>query len=347
MDDPYTAADAVASGEIDAVGLARPLLADPEWPAKVQRGDIEDIRPCIACHNGCLARIFEGKDMCCAVNPAVCREKAYELKPTKEKKNVVVIGGGIGGMEAARVSALRGHNVSLYEKSGELGGVFIAAAAPDFKESDKELIKWYKLQLNKLGVKIHLNTEVTPGLVTSLHPDEIFVATGSKAKKLPVPGIEGKNVVTAIDALLKKKPIGNKVVVVGGGLTGCEIAYDLAKDGKQVTIIEVLDDILKVKGLCAANANILRELLAYYNVEVLVNTSLSAVTEGSVTVKTADGLKNIEADTVITAVGYNSDNRLYEQIKDCGVPVHLIGDAKQVSNLMGAIWDAYEVAMTI
>jgi Pyridine nucleotide-disulphide oxidoreductase. len=134
---------------------------------------------------------------------------------------------------------------------------------------------------------------------------------------------------------------------VGGGLTGCEIAYDLAKDGKQVTIIEVLDDILKVKGLCAANANILRELLAYYNVEVLVNTSLSAVTEGSVTVKTADGLKNIEADTVITAVGYNSDNRLYEQIKDCGVPVHLIGDAKQVSNLMGAIWDAYEVAMTI
>lgn len=112
--------------------------------------------------------------MCCAVNPAVCREKAYEIKPAIGKKNVVVIGSGIGGMEAARASALRGHNVSLYEKSGELGGVFIAAAAPDFKESDKKLIEWYKLQLEKLGIRIHLNTEVTAETIASLHAGEIF-----------------------------------------------------------------------------------------------------------------------------------------------------------------------------
>ena len=178
FDNPELAEKSIINGDIDIMGMGRPLLADPELGKKFKEGRLEDIRPCISCHMGCLARIFDhGKDISCAINPACGREKSYALKPAETKKKVLVIGGGLGGMEAARVAALRGHEVDLYEKKDHLGGVFVAAAAPDFKGDDKALLKWYERQMEILPINVHLNTTVTKDMVAGY--DEVFVATGA------------------------------------------------------------------------------------------------------------------------------------------------------------------------
>jgi len=347
MDLPELAASEIEKGHFDVLGLARPLLTDPQWANKVTNDDLEDIMPCIGCHNGCAARVVSHQDMSCALNPAVGSEKEYEIHPAVIKKHVIVVGGGIGGMEAARVSALRGHNVDLYEKSDILGGVFIPAAAHEFKERDKQLLMWYPLQLEKLGVKVHMNTEITKEMLNSMKADEIFIATGSTEKTLPVAGIDNKKVISAIECLMGYRTIGQNVVVIGGGLTGSEIAYDLAKKGKSVKIVEALDDIIKVKGIFPANSLMLKAYLKHYGVEIFTNALLSEVNDNGVEIKIDCKKEQLDADTVILAVGYNSNHSLYDQIKDQGNSVHLIGDAHIVSNLMGAVWNAYEIAMKI
>ncbi len=349
MNDPEIAAEAVRTGKVDGVGIARQLLCDPDWCDKVRAGDLEDIRPCIACHNGCfpvtrykgLSCGMVGHMGRCALNPVTFREKELELKPAEKKKKIAVIGGGIGGMEAARLLAMRGHEVTLYEKSGKLGGVFLAAAAPDFKEMDKKLIAWYIRQLEKLPVKIELNTTVTPEGLKALDAEEIVLATGSKPRKLPIPGFDGPNTVEAVDYLLGRKTVGDKVVIIGGGLTGCEIAYDLALKGKKSVIVEMQDDILKVMGLSAANSNMLREIIRYYGIEVHVSTALQEIREGEVLAKDGSGeVLHIPADSVILSVGYVPDAAL-----DTGDPrVHVLGDAHKVGNLMTVIYEAYDIA---
>ena len=198
----------------------------------------------------------------CALNPVSFEEKKYEIKEAAVKKKIAVIGGGIGGMEVARLCSMMGHTVDLYEKTDRLGGVFIAAAAPDFKEKDKELIEWYKTQIKKLPITLHMNTEITS--LSEIRADEIVVATGAAPRKLPVPGFEKG--IEAIDYLLGKKEVGTKVAVIGGGLTGCEIAYDLAKKGKEPFVVEMTEDLIKALGICAANSSCLRDLLRYYKV---------------------------------------------------------------------------------
>jgi 2-enoate reductase len=257
-----------------------------------------------------------------------------------------VVGGGIGGMEAARLCAMRGHEVTLYEKSGELGGVFVAAAAPDFKEADKKLVQWYRRQIRDNKIDIRMNTEVTPEVLKKTAPQVVIVATGSKPKRLPVPGIDGDNVIESVDFLLGKKQVGAKVVVVGGGLTGCEIAYDLAKKGKAVTLVEMLDDILKIPGLSAANSNMLRELLTYYKVEVLKSTRLREITATDVKVVSNGVDRTLATDTVVIAAGYDPCLEVAERLKDCG-EVHVIGDARHVGNLMTVVWDAYDLALKV
>ncbi len=200
MEKPELALDAVESGKVTGIGIARQFLADPDYCNKLKEGNADDIRPCIACHEGCLKRIFKGQDMCCALNPAVCREDAYELKAAEAKKKVMVIGGGIGGMEAARVLTIRGHEVSLYEKTDQLGGMFIAASAMIFKESDKRLIRWYERQMEKLPIDVHMNTEVTDEIIREVDPDVIFQATGSRPRTLKLPGAENDYVMSAVEA---------------------------------------------------------------------------------------------------------------------------------------------------
>lgn len=365
FDDPAFADKAIGNGEIDVMGMGRPLLADPELGNKYYEGRLEDIRPCISCHQGCLARIFQGKDISCAVNPACGREKSYTVTPAETKKKVMVVGGGLGGMEAARVCAIRGHEVDLFEKNDKLGGMFIAAAAPDFKEDDKKLIEWYKLQMEKLPIQIHLNTEVTKEMTEGY--DEVFVATGATEKKVNTPGFDAPNVTYAVDTLLNTTIEGENVLIVGGGLTGCEIAYDLCKAGKKVTIVEMASTIINAYGLSAANYNMLMELLDYYKVNVIKNAVVEKYENGVATVVEteknepnnanrakrmfclgAQGAKvthEIPADHVVVSIGYNANQKLYEEIKN--EHIHLIGDAKQPTNIMDAIWDAYEIARNL
>jgi 2-enoate reductase len=350
MNDPDIAAHAIKTGAVDGVGIARALLADPQWCDKVRDGQLSDIRPCIGCHNGCFPISHFKGNPCgfghmgtCAINPVTMREEELALKPASIKKKIAIIGGGIGGMEAARLLTIRGHDVTLYEKSGRLGGVFVAAAAPGFKEHDKALIHWYENQLKKLEVTIRLNTEITAAQLAGLDADEIIVATGSVPKKLPVPGFNGANTIEAVDYLLGKKQVGSTVAIIGGGLTGCEIAYDLSLKGKKAAIVEMQDDILKIMGLSAANSEMLREIIRYYGIAVYTSSALSEIKENGVLLKTETGEQFIPADSVILSVGYNSYVP-FDGDDLSGSKVHVLGDAAKVGNLMSVINQAYELA---
>lgn len=348
MGNPDTAEKALEDGKIDAVGLARPLLADPEWVNKIQGGNREDVRPCIGCHVGCLGHLFQGKDMCCALNPAVCREKQMEFGAAEKKKKILVVGGGIAGMEAARVSALRGHEVQLVERTDRLGGVFIPASSMSFKKEDRELIKWYERQMNKLGVQVRLNETATENSIAAANADEVIFATGSGERRLG--GVEGAgngNVITAIEALTKQKPIGNNVVIIGAGLTGIETAYDLVLEGKHVELVEMKDKILDMPSLCAANAMMLRQLMKYHKIPVYLNAKVDRIEEKEVVLTAPEGEKKLPADTVIVSIGYTSEKSLYEALKEKGTSVHVIGDADKVANLENAIEEAYMLCMKL
>lgn len=344
MEEPAIALDAVATGKVQAVTLARQLVCDPDYPKKLANDDAEDIRPCIACHDGCLNRIFHSEDLCCALNPAAARHVAYAIKPAETKKKIMVIGGGIGGMEAARVCALRGHTVDLYEKTDTLGGMFNAAAAMSFKSADKELIEWYKRQMTKSGIHVHMNTEVTTELIDKMKPDEIFVSTGSAPRTLNLPGSENSYVLTAVDALLHPEKITGDIVIIGGGLTGIETAYDLALQGKQVTVLEAMDKILNVN-ISAANLKLLYAEIKYHQIPIITNAAVSSFADNTVTYSVGNVEKKLHADTVIVSIGYTSVNPFADTLT--GDNVHVIGDASKVANLMSAIWTAYEVAMNI
>jgi 2-enoate reductase len=202
FDNPELANNVIAKGEIDMMGMGRPLLADPELVNKFAKGDLDNIRPCIGCHQGCLSRIFQMKDISCAVNPACGRELNYGVAKADKQKKVLIIGGGLAGMEAARVCALRGHTVDLFEKTDKMGGAFIAASAEEYKADDRRLLKWYIKQIKDLNVNIFTNKEVSKEFVNENKYDEVFVATGAVERKLNTPGFDNKKVTYAIDTLL-------------------------------------------------------------------------------------------------------------------------------------------------
>ncbi|MBQ6704354.1 MAG: FAD-dependent oxidoreductase [Clostridia bacterium] len=349
--EPDVGAQAVAEGLIDGVGIARQFLTDPEWITKLIEDRLEDIKPCICCHAGCFnfssskgkANTQDLSDTMglarCALNPQTMQSKKYYVKPAAKAKKVAVIGGGIGGMEAALLLTKRGHKVTLYEKSGELGGVFIAAAAPSFKEKDKALIAWYKRELTKYPIEIKLNTEVTD--IASLGADEVIIATGARANKIPVKGIEKG--IEAIDFLRGREEVGENVTIIGGGLTGCEIAYELYLQGKKPTIVEMMDDLICGKGICLANTSFLRDFFKANKVPVYLETALKEIKDGAVTVAGKDGNAfDIPADSVILSTGYKSAP-IAEKAKN----IHIIGDAAKVGNLRSVIWGVWDVCMKI
>ncbi len=349
--EPDIGAEAVAAGKIDGVGVARQFLADGEWVTKMIEDRLEDIKPCICCHNGCFnfchykghANDQELPDSMglarCALTPQTMQSGKYKIIPAKKVKKVAVVGGGIGGMEAALVLAKRGHRVTLYEKSGQLGGVFIAAAAPSFKEKDRDLIAWYRREMTKYPIEVKLNTEVTD--LASLGADEVVIATGATPNRIPVPGVDKG--IQAIDFLLGKAEVGENVTIIGGGLTGCEIAYELYLRGKKPTVVEMKDDLIAVKGVCLANSSYLRDFFSANCVPVHLETSLREIKDGAVVVAGKDGTPfEIAADSVILSVGY----RPAPLAKKSG-KVHVIGDAQKVGNLRTVIWGAWDVCMKI
>jgi len=348
--DPIDAAKAIKEGKIDGMGVARQFLTDPEWITKLMEDRLEDIKPCIACHNACftMAR-YEGsandQDLMdaihmarCALNPMTMQTNRYKIVKTKNPKTVAIVGGGIGGMEAALVLKQRGHKPVIYEKTSELGGTFIYAAAFDFKEKDKELIKWYKREIAKQEIEVHFNTEIKN--INELNADEVIIATGAKARKLNIPGFE--NAMDAID-YLKGNKVGDNVIVVGGGLTGCEIAYDLIQKGKHPTIIEMKNDLIAVKGVCLANTSYLRETFQYKKTPVYLNAVTQEIKKDGVIFKDNDGnVKELKADNVIISVGYIPTPLINESKH-----VHLVGDCCKVGNLRTVIWKAWDIAMKI
>ncbi len=347
---PEVGAKAIEEGKIDGVGIARQFLADPEWVTKLMDGKEEEIRPCICCHNGCFnmchykgvpndQELSDTSGMArCAVNAETMQTTKHYIKKTNHPKTVAIIGGGIGGMETARVLKLRGHTPIIYEKSDHLGGTFLAAGKASFKGKLRDLERWYELQMKELGIEIHLNNEVKD--IHSIKADEYVIATGSKAKRFKIPGIE--NSVEAIE-FLNGAPIGKRVVIVGGGLTGCEIAYELALDGKEPIIVEMKDDLIAQKGICLANSSYLREYFALHQILIYLETKVKEIQKDKVIVEKKDGsIVAIPTDSTIMSIGYNSTPLAKESRK-----VHLVGDCYNVGNLKTVIWRAYEVAMKI
>lgn len=347
MDNPDLASSAIAEGKTDMIGMARPLLADPHIPNKIKRDQVEKIRPCLSCQEGCMGRLPAFGSVSCAVNPAAGREMDYGLEPAKTVKKVMIVGGGVAGCEAARVCAVRGHKVSLYEKSGRLGGNLIPGGAPDFKEDDIKLAEWYTRELKDLNVYVRYNSEVTKEFIMDSNADVVIIATGSTPKMLSFDNDQAK-VYTAEDVLLKKKDAGSSTVIVGGGLVGCETALWLAQQGKKVTIVEMLNGVLKIGGpLCHANSDMLTALLKFNNVEIKTNTSLTGITKDGFVIRNGDKDEIIAADSAIIAIGYNPRRRLFDEVEDDVPEAYLLGDARKVQNIMYAIWDAYEVAKNI
>lgn len=344
MGNPDIALKAVASGAVDAVALARPFLADPDWAKKVRENRIDEIRPCIACHNGCFGRLTSGKNVSCALNPESLQESKFQILPAKEKKKVMVVGGGIGGMEAARLCAMRGFDVELYEKTDKLGGAFIAAASMDFKEDDRKLLKWYEKQMKDLEIPLHFGVAVDEELVREKNPQVVLIATGAVKKQLPIPGADGANVVDAKDYLEEKREPREHTVVIGGGLTGCEVAYYVAKQGKQVSVVEMQPDIMNVPGLCRANSGMLRDLLAFHHVDIYTSAGVQEIGEHEVVISHNGAKVSLPADQVILSVGYNPEPL---PVHIPGIQVHEIGDCTGVGNLLHVIWGAYETVQNL
>lgn len=350
--EPDAGAKAIEEGKIDGVGVARQFLADPEWITKIIEDRLEDIKPCICCHAGCFnfssskghANTQDLLDTMglsrCAINPKTMQSKKYKIEPAKKAKKIAVIGGGIGGMEAAMVCAQRGHKVDLYEKSDKLGGVFIAAAAPSYKEKDRDLIAWYNREIQRYdAITVHMNTEVKD--IATLNADEVIVATGAIANTIPVKGAD--KAIEAIDFLLDNSLAGDNVVVVGGGLTGCEIAYELYLQGKKPVIVEMQDDLVTTPGVALANTSYLRDFFKTNKVPVYLESRTTEIRDDGVTIATKDGKTiDVPADTVILSVGYKP-----APIAEKSKKVHVIGDANKVGNLRTVIWGAWDVAMKL
>ena len=342
--DPEFAEKILDEGKTDFVGLGRALLADPYWPKKVKGGRIEEVRKCISC-NECL-RIFEFKHARCSINPALGREKEAKIIPAAKPKKVAVIGGGPAGMESARIAALKGHQVTLYEKSDTLGGTLKAGSAPAFKSPIRSLIDWLTAEVKKAGVKIELGKEVTPETIEGTRPDAVIVATGAKPVIPEIPGIKSTKVVTAIDVLLGKADVGKEVVVVGGGFVGCETALYLAQMGKAVTIVELLPEIALDTGIIERIA--LFKLFGENNVRWFTNTKVDEITEEGVVAGDKEGQKRtLKADSVVLAVGMYSEHELYRKLESKVPEIYEIGDTRQPRRIVNAIHEGFIIAQDI
>ena len=344
------AAESVAAGKIDGAGFARQFLADRQWVTKIIEDREDDIRPCILCHNGCFnmchykgvpndQELSDSLHLArCAVDAEVMQWNKHHIEKTNSPKTVHIIGGGIGGMEAARVLKQRGHKPVIHEKSDVLGGTFIPASAESYKGKLRDLLKWYRREMDKLGIEIHFNDEVKD--LSVFGEENVIVATGSVPRQLKnVPGYE--KMIEGCEYLNGAK-VGNTVAVVGGGLTGCEIAYELALENKNVTIVEMKDDLISQKGVCLANSSYLIEWFELHKVPVYLETRLKEVQEDKIICTDKSGKDfSIECESVISCAGY-----IPAPLKG-GKNVSYVGDCESVGNLRSVIWGAYEAAMKI
>jgi 2-enoate reductase len=336
--DPTVAKKVISEGTLDYMGLGHEMLADPYWPAKMKSGHTEDIRPCVGC-NECLLSGFSGKHYYCAVNPTCYAEKEYAL-PKKDGtiKRVLVIGGGPAGMEAAITARRRGFEVTLMEKENRLGGTLWAAGGAAFKGDILQSIRYMETQCYKLGVDVRLNTEATEKTIKGDY-DKVILAAGSTPV---VPGIKGiEHTVVASDYLTHKVTVGKKVVVIGAGLAGTEAAADIAPDADEVTLIEMLPDILAAANHCLNNDQHLRRLVKDRGVKCIAGAKVTEILPDQVTFEKDGEVHSVACDTVINAVGFRSNNQLTDYLEDKYEDVAVIGDAVKPRKILDAVHEGY------
>ena len=354
--DPVKAAEEIEAGRLDAVAIARQNLVDHDWIHKIKEGREDEIKPCIRCHNGCfnmakyagtpnVQHLGDSLHLArCALNPTTMQHNRYKIVPTKSPKKVAIIGGGIGGMECALVLKQRGHIPTIFEKSGELGGLFLTASAMTFKENDKELIRWYLNEIEKEGIDVRLNTEVND--LGTLHGfDEIIVASGSVPRTMP--SIKGFEKTLTFTQILKDKvDVGDKVLFIGGGQSSCEAAYDLLLNyGKHPIIVEYAGDLVAAQATCLANTSYLRDAMEYHKVPVYLHSTVTEITDKGCTVKNVQTGETtfVECDSVVNGIGFiptpvgGKDNK----------KAYRVGDCVAIGNLRTVIWRAWAVCMKI
>ena len=363
-------------GKADFIQMGRPLIADPDLPIKVITGRVDEINWCIRCGE-CHPHDMDSlrrPGLRCTVNAFVSKEAdpEWRITPAAKPKKVVVVGGGPGGMEAARVAALRGHDVTLYDRDDKLGGLLNVAMKPPGKgEKGMELnIRYLSNEVKRLGVKVELGVEVTPELVEKAKPDVVVLAIGSTPLKPEIPGVDGKNVFTVRDVLSGKGKTGKKVAVLGGGGNGAEVASYLAAEGKDVTIIEILppEELEKDTGRGKPTRlqkeiypnlwGLARELprryrmqlikmLGGYGVKAIYGAETTEITDKGLTIKVGDGKRFIKADSVVLAVGDKPNNRLYGKLFSKVPELYRVGDCVKPRREMEAISEAAYVALKI
>lgn len=348
INEPLMAEQILAEGRADFVGMSRAFLSDPEWPLKARSGELEDIRRCMGCCQGCTHPdgIFGGNPISCIVNPTVGKEKETQFIRAPKVKRVLVVGGGPAGLEAARVAALRGHKVTLFEKGEKLGGQFAISAYAPFKQEHAAAISWLSRQAIKSGVEIHIGREGTPERIEELTPDVVIVASGAVPVIPEIPGIHRDNVVTAMNVLAGKAKVSGKAVIVGGGLVGCGTADFLGERGSDVTIVEMLPEIARdwpitSKGLLFAR-------LDRYGVKRMTSATAREILHDGVVV-TRDGKEEVMRgmEYIVLAVGMRSADDLSDRIKNKVTEVYTVGDAKGPRKLSHAISEGAEVGRKI
>ena len=342
---PDLAERVLAEGEADFIALGRALLADPEWPIKVKKNAISAIRPCIGDYDGCLGRIVAGKTLSCSVNPQTGMEREFSITPASDKKSLLVVGSGPAGMEAARVAALRGHRVILWERESHLGGNLVPASTPSFKADLKTLISYFSHQMESLNVRVVLNKEATPDQVLKEHVDEVVIATGARPAIPKLRGLEKICFSDAVDLLKGREAPGDSAVVLGGGLVGCETALWLSRKGKEVVIVESLPHLMV--GIFSITKHALSQLLFEAGVRIMTSTTVLEIVEDGVLARSPEGVVQIRTSFLVAATGFEPDRRLLDGLQDASFPVHAIGDCVKPRNIQHAIWEGFRLSLRI
>ena len=344
--EPQFAELMVKEGRCDLVAFGRQSLADPYMPLKAQEERLEDMLPCIACLQGCVANMYAGNPVCCLVNPFLGHE-AEGIAPAEKAKKVMVIGGGVAGLCAAFIAQEKGHQVTLYEASDKLGGNMRLAAYPPGKGDITNMIRSYIVRCQKAGVTIKMNQEVTLDLIREEKPDSVIVASGSRTLILPIEGIDNPAIIHGSDLLDGKRAAGKKVLVVGGGMVGCETAAFLGEQNHDVTVIEFRDTV---------GADVIHEHRVYlmkdfedYKIKEITGAKVCKFYEDGVEYETADGQRHESRgyDSVILSMGFRNYNPFGEEIQAIVPDTYVIGDATRARRALDATKEAYEVASTL